>query len=62
MLAPTDILNITCFGILTIVALIGIVLATKMKLPVWKFQVAWISFIEIIGVILLIYRLTNERL
>lgn len=59
MLSPTDILNIVCFVITTIVVVVGIVIAKKMKLPCWKFQVAWIVVIEIIAVFLLVSRLTN---
>lgn len=62
MLTPTDKLNITCFGIITILAIICIVVAIKMKLPIWKFQVAWIIFLEIIGVFLLITRIIYEQL
>lgn len=56
-----DMLNITCFLITTIVAIICIVIAIKMKLPIWKFQVAWIAFMEIIGVILVVTRLNHVQ-
>ena len=59
MLSPTDILNIVCFVITTIVVVAGILIAKKMKLPCWKFQVAWIVLIEIIAVFLLVSRLIN---
>ena len=59
VLSPTDILNIVCFVITTIVVVTGILIAKKMKLPCWKFQVAWIVVIEIIAVFLLVSRLTN---
>lgn len=56
-MTPTDILNIVCFAITISIAAICIAIAKKMKLPCWKFQVAWIALMEIIGVILLITRL-----
>ena len=59
MLTPTDCLNIICFIILTIVAIVCIAFVKKMKLPCWKLQISWIIFGEIIGVVLLISRLTN---
>lgn len=59
ILTPTDILNIVCFIIVTIIAITCTVIAIKMKLPIWKFQVAWIGLMEIIGVFLLISRLTH---
>lgn len=59
MLTPTDCLNIICFIILTIVAIVCIAFVKKMKLPCWKLQISWIVFGEIIGVVLLISRLTN---
>lgn len=57
MLTPTDWLNIICFVIVEILAVICILIAKKMKLPGWKFQVAWIILMGIIGVFLLITRL-----
>lgn len=57
MLTPTDKLNIVCFVLLTIIAVAGIGIVIKMKLPVWKFQVIMILFIEIAGVLLLATRL-----
>lgn len=58
MLTPTDILNIVCFIIVTIIAIVCIFIAIKMKLPIWKFQVGWILLMELLGVALLISRLT----
>lgn len=57
MLTLTDKLNIVCFVLLTIIAVAGIGIVIKMKLPVWKFQVIMILFIEIAGVLLLATRL-----
>lgn len=54
---PTDWLNIVCFIIVEALAVSGIVIAIKMKLPVWKFQVGWISFMALLGVLLLASRL-----
>lgn len=50
--------DLVMFTILTIVAIIGIVIVINLKLPVWKFQVVWIIFAEILGVLLLIARLS----
>lgn len=52
-----DKLNIAYFAILIVVSIICIVVAKKMKLPCWKFQIGWILFIDLIGVFLLISRL-----
>ena len=60
-LTVTDRTNIVCFVIVSIVAVICAIIAKKMKLPVWKFQVAWIGLMEIIAVVLLISRLTCVR-
>lgn len=57
-LTPTDKLNIICFLIVTIIAVVCMGIAIKMKLPIWKFQVVWITIMEVIGVLLLIFRLT----
>lgn len=59
MLTPTDWLNIICFVILTIVAIVGIAIVKKVKLPCWKLQVGLIAIHEIAGVILLISRLVG---
>lgn len=61
MLTPTDKLNIICFVIVTMIAITGIAVVIRMKLPVWKFQVIWTLLMEFIGVILLITRLTNGK-
>lgn len=58
-LSVTDRTNIFCFCILMIVSMICIVIAKKMKLPIWKFQIAWIVCMDIIGVVLLISRLQH---
>lgn len=52
-----DKLNIVCFAILIVLSIICIVVAKKMKLPCWKFQIGWILFIDLVGVFLLISRL-----
>lgn len=59
MLTPTDCLNIICFIILTIAAIMCIAFVKKIKLPCWKLQISWIVFGEIIGVALLISRLAD---
>lgn len=58
-LTVTDRTNIVCFIILMIISAVGILLAKKMKLPIWKFQIGWILFMDVLGVLLLIARLTN---
>lgn len=58
-LTDTDRTNIVCFVILTIIAIVCGIVAKRMKLPVWKLQVGWISVIWLIGVALLIVRLSH---
>lgn len=60
VLTVTDKTNLFCFAVLTVLAITGIIIAKKMKLPVWKFQIAWICFIEALGVFLLIFRLIGK--
>lgn len=60
VLTVTDKTNLFCFAVLTVLAITGIIIAKKMKLPVWKFQIAWICFIEVLGVFLLISRLIGK--
>lgn len=57
MLTPTDKLNIICFVILMVISVICLIIAKKMKLPCWKFQIGWILFMDLLGVLLLISRL-----
>ena len=59
-LTVTDKTNLFGFVVLTVLAITGIIIAKKMKLPVWKFQIAWICFIEALGVFLLISRLIGK--
>lgn len=59
MLTPTDWLNIICFIILTIVAIVCIVIVKRMKLSCWKLQIIWIVINEMIGVALLISRIAD---
>lgn len=56
----TDRTNIVCFIIVMIISAICIAIAKKMKLPIWKFQIAWILFMDVIGVALLVSRLSNS--
>lgn len=56
-MTSTDWLNIVCFIIVETLAIGGIIIAIKMKLPVWKFQVGWIAFMALLGVLLLVSRL-----
>ena len=58
MLTPTDKLNIICFIILTIIAIVSLIVVIKLKPPgVWKFQIVWICITEAAGVFLLVTRL-----
>lgn len=56
-MTATDKLNIVCFVILIVISIICLVIAKKMKLSCWKFQIVWILFMDLIGVFLLISRL-----
>lgn len=59
MLTPTDQLNIVCLVIFMGVSVACIIIAKKMKLPIWKFQIGWILLMDIIGVLLLVSRLNH---
>lgn len=59
MLTPTDKLNIVCFAIFMGVSVACIIIAKKMKLPIWKFQIGWILLMDVIGVLLLVSRLNH---
>lgn len=59
MITSMDIFNIVCFGIVIAISIICIIIAKKMKLPIWKFQIGWIAFMDLLGVILLISRLAS---
>lgn len=52
-------LNIVSFIIVMIISAICIAIAKKMKLPIWKFQIGWILFMDVLGVALLIFCLTR---
>lgn len=56
-MSPQDWLNAVCFAITTIVAIAGIWIAKKVKLPCWKLQAVWIGMHEIIAIALLVSRL-----
>lgn len=58
-LTVTDRTNIVCFIILMIVSAICIGFAKKMKLPIWKFQIGWILFMDFLGILLLVTRLAS---
>lgn len=57
-MTPTDWLNIVCFVIVILISVICIIIANKMKLPCRKFQITWILLMDILGVFLLISRLS----
>lgn len=60
-LNATDRTNIACFVIVMLISVICIVITKKMKLPVWKLHIGWILFMDLIGVALLISRLSHVR-
>lgn len=53
--------NIVCFVVVMLISIICIMAAKKMKLPVWKFQIRWILFMDLVGVPLLISRITHVQ-
>ena len=55
----TDKTNVVCFIIVMIISIICIIIAKKMKLPIWKFQIGWILFMDFLGVLLLVTRLAS---
>lgn len=59
VLTPTTRVDVICFTTVTILVLIGTVVILKMKLPIWKFQIVWIWFMELLGVLLLVSRLAG---
>lgn len=58
-LTVTDRTNIVCFIIVMLLSVICLWIAKKMKLPIWKFQIGWILFMDVLAVLLLITRLAN---
>lgn len=58
-LTPTTRADVICFTVLTILVIAGSFVVIKMKLPVWKFQIVWIWFMELLGVLLLVSRLAG---
>ena len=57
MLVMTDISNIYWFMAVMFTSIIGLVVITYLKLPVWKLQLAVVLFLDVIGALLLISRL-----
>lgn len=57
MLVVTNITNIYWFMAVMFISIIGLVVVTYLKLPVWKLQVAVVLFLDVIGVLLLISQL-----
>lgn len=58
-LTVTDRTNIVCFIITIAVCIGGLIVAIKMKLPCWKFQVGWIVLMIIFSIFLLTTRLMH---
>lgn len=60
-LSVTDRTNIVGFAICMVTSILGTALVTKMKLPVWKLQVAVILLIDLLALALLVFRITCGR-
>lgn len=59
MLTGTDILNIVCFIIVMLISVGTIVVIIKMKIEgIWIFQLIWVLLMDVLGVMLLISRLS----
>lgn len=59
MLTGTDILNIVCFIIVMLISVGTIAVIIKMKIEgIWIFQIIWVLLMDILGVMLLISRLS----
>lgn len=61
-LSTTDKTNIVCFIITMLVSVIGMLILVKLKTllkETWKTQISCIVFLDVIGVLILIYRLAN---
>lgn len=56
-MSVSDKTNIICFVFVMILSIVCILLAHKMKLPYWKFQIGWIVFMDALGAALLVSRL-----
>lgn len=52
-MSASDKTNIICFVVVIILSILCILLAKKMKLPCWKFQIGWILIMDVLGVALL---------
>lgn len=50
-------INVICFAIVTIIAMVCGAIEFKMKLPSWKLLVSWTILMEVLAVLLLISRL-----
>lgn len=56
-MSASDKTNIICFVVVIILSILCILLAKKMKLPCWKFQIGWILIMDVLGITLLINQL-----
>jgi uncharacterized protein (DUF983 family) len=50
-------INVICFTIVTIIAMVCGSVEIKMKLPHWKLLISWTILMEVLAVLLLISRL-----
>ncbi len=60
-LTPRTRADVICFTLVTILAIVLGFAVIKMKLPIWKFQIAWICINEALAVLLLISRLSGAQ-
>lgn len=58
-LSITDRTNIVCFTIVIFISIICILVLKRMKSPYLRFRILWIVLMDIIGVVLLVTRLSN---
>lgn len=56
-MSVSDRTNIICFVAVITLSILCILLAKKMKLPCWKFQIGWILIMDVLGIALLINQL-----
>lgn len=58
-LSITDRTNIVCFVIVMLISIICIVVLKKMNPYYLRFRIMWVVLMDIIGVVLLVTRLSN---
>lgn len=58
-MSTPQIVYISIFIFTIIISTICIIIAKKMELPAWKFRVAWILFMDLLSMIVVISKLNN---